>query len=245
MAELAIIGGTGLTALSGLSITDEQDVDTPFGKPSDRLIFGTLAEQEIVFLPRHGREYALPPHRINYRANIRALHDCGVRNIIAVNAVGGIGATMQPTRLVIPDQIVDYTHGRVNTFHDGAPEPVLNVDFTNPYSSKLRRKLSNAGSSLALDLVSQATMGVTQGPRLETRAEIDRLARDGCDIVGMTAMPETGLARELELEYACIAVIANRAAGRGDTVITTELVERNLAVGMVSALRLIGRFILG
>lgn len=245
MAELAIIGGTGLTSLAGLSVTSEQDADTPFGKPSDRLIFGELAGREIVFLPRHGRQYTLPPHKINYRANIRALHDCGVRNVIAVNAVGGIGAAMQPTRLVIPDQIIDYTHSRISTFYDGDAKRVVNVDFTSPYSAGLRRKLISAGASLALDLVSKATMAVTQGPRLETRAEIDRLARDGCDIVGMTAMPETGLAKELEISYACVAVVANRAAGRGDAVITPALIERNLTMGTTSALRLISRFILG
>ena len=239
MAEFAVIGGTGLTSIDAVTISSERDVGTPFGKPSGNLLFGKLAEREIVFLPRHGRRYAIPPHKINYRANIRALKDCGCRKIISVNAVGGITGTMQPGRLVIPDQIIDYTHSRKNTYFEDDLDRAVNIDFTNPYSTNLRDKIIAVGAALELDLVTYGIMGVTQGPRLETIAEINRLERDSCDIVGMTGMPEACLARELELDYAAIAVVANSAAGRGDPVITMETIKKNLADGMTGVLRLI------
>ena len=239
MVEFAIIGGTGLTTFDALTISSEQDVATPFGEPSGKLVFGRLAGKDVVFLPRHGRGYAIPPHRINYRANIRALKDCGCSKIISVNAVGGITTAMQPGRLVIPDQIIDYTYSRKHTFFEDDLERAVNIDFTDPYSAKLREEIIAAGTTLGLDPVTYGTMGVTQGPRLETAAEIRRLERDGCDIVGMTGMPEAGLARELELDYAAIAVVANQAAGKGDPVISMDTIEKNLAAGMSGALRLI------
>ncbi len=239
MVEFAVIGGTGLTSIDAVTILSEQDVETPFGEPSGKLIFGKLAGREIVFLPRHGRRYAIPPHKINYRANIRALKDCGCRKIIAINAVGGITGAMQPGWLVIPDQVIDYTHSRKNTYFEDDLDRAVNIDFSDPYCTDLRDKIIAAGAALDLDLVTYGTMGVTQGPRLETVAEINRLERDGCDIVGMTGMPEACLARELELDYATLAVIANRGAGRGDPVITMESIEKNLAAGMAGVLRLL------
>ena len=239
MVEFAVIGGTGLTSIDALTILSERDVETPFGEPSGKLVFGRLAEREIVFLPRHGRRYAIPPHMINYRANIRALKDCGCRKIIAINAVGGITGAMQPGRLVIPDQVIDYTHSRKNTYFEDDLDRAVNIDFSDPYCAALRDKIIAAGAALELDLVTYGTMGVTQGPRLETIAEINCLERDGCDIVGMTGMPEACLARELELDYATIAVVANRGAGRGDPVITMESIEKNLADGMAGVLRLL------
>ena len=239
MAEFAVIGGTGLTSIDAVTISSERDVSTPFGEPSGKLLFGKLAGREIVFLPRHGRRYAIPPHKINYRANIRALKDCGCRKIISVNAVGGITGAMQPGRLVIPGQVIDYTHSRKNTYFEDDLDRAVNIDFTDPYSADLRNKIIAAGATLDLDLVTCGTMGVTQGPRLETIAEINRLERDGCDIVGMTGMPEACLARELELDYAAITVVANQAAGKGDAVITMQTIEKNLADGMTRVLRLI------
>ncbi len=239
MVEFAVIGGTGLTSIDALTILSERDVETPFGEPSGKLVFGKLAGREIVFLPRHGRRYAIPPHKINYRANIRALKDCGCRKIIAINAVGGITGAMQPGRLVIPDQVIDYTHSRKNTYFEDNLDRAVNIDFSDPYCADLRSKIIAAGAALELDLVTYGTMGVTQGPRLETIAEINRLERDGCDIVGMTGMPEACLARELELDYATIAAVANSAAGKGDPVITMESIEKNLADGMAGVLRLL------
>lgn len=239
MADFAVIGGTGLTTFDALAITSEKDAGTPFGEPSGKLAFGRLGGREVVFLPRHGRRYAIPPHRINYRANIRALKDCGCSKIISVNAVGGITAAMQPGRLVIPDQVIDYTHSRKHTFFEDGLERAVNIDFTDPYSVALREEIIAAGTTLGLDPATYGTMGVTQGPRLETAAEVRRLERDGCDMVGMTGMPEAALARELDLDYAAIAVVANRAAGKGDPVISMDEIEQNLAAGMTGVMRLI------
>lgn len=232
MAKLAIIGGTGLTSLKDLEIIRREVMHTPYGEPSAPLVFGAMAGNEVVFLPRHGAGHTIPPHKINYRANLWALKESGAEQIIAVNAVGGIRADMTPGCLVIPDQIIDYTWSRTNTYFEEGLTNVTHIDFTEPYCESLRDALQSCAGEVGLKVIAEGTYAATQGPRLETAAEINRLERDGCDLVGMTGMPEAALARELELCYASIAVVANMAAGRGDEAITMEMIERHLKSGM-------------
>lgn len=232
MNKLAIIGGTGLTSLEGLNITRQQTIETPYGDPSSALIFGEIAGREIVFLPRHGKQHTIPPHRINYRANIWALKHLEIENIIAVAAVGGIREDCDAKRIVIPDRIIDYTWARPSTFFEDGLTEVTHIDFTCPYDEGIREQLLNACNELSLDVVASATYGATQGPRLESKAEIDKLERDGCAIVGMTGMPEAALARELALKYAAITVVANLGAGRSAEVLTMEMIQRCLKSGM-------------
>lgn len=232
MTGLAIIGGTGLTSLKNLEIERREVMHTPYGEPSGPLVHGTMCGRPVVFLPRHGTAHTIPPHEVNYRANLWALQHIGITKIIAVAAVGGITAAMLPSALVIPDQIIDYTWSRQHTFFQGDLNKVTHVDFTHPYSDELRAILLKGGDAAGLALHDGGTYGATQGPRLETAAEITRMERDGCDIVGMTGMPEAALARELELSYAACAVVANWAAGRGAGEISMDDIERNLKVGM-------------
>lgn len=233
MSELAIIGGTGLTRLSSLEITRREVVHTPYGEPSGPVTHGLLFGREVAFIARHGATHNIPPHRVNYRANLWALRHIGVKHIVAVAAVGGITAEMMPRRIAIPDQIIDYTWSRDHTFFEENLEHVTHIDFSEPYCAELRARLVSASRRADLEAVEGGTYGATQGPRLETAAEIDRLERDGCDMVGMTGMPEAALARELELCYACCAVIANWAAGRGDGgPITMGEVSANVEEGM-------------
>ncbi|TPW17367.1 MAG: 5'-methylthioadenosine phosphorylase [Halothiobacillaceae bacterium] len=233
MAKLAIIGGTGLTSLTNLKITHREVVHTPYGEPSGPLIYGVLQEKEVVFLPRHGSGHTIPPHKINYRANLWALENTGVENIIAVAAVGGIHPALGPAMLAIPDQLIDYTWSRKNTFFEEDLTHVTHIDFTQPYSAALRQLLLEACQTSGLSVVSQGVYAATQGPRLETAAEINRLERDGCTMVGMTGMPEAALARELNMRYATLAVVANWAAGRGgESEISMEEIERCLHEGM-------------
>lgn len=234
VSRVAIIGGTGLTSLREVEITRREVLHTPYGEPSAPLVFGKIDSTELVFLPRHGAGHTIPPHRINYRANIHALMQVGVTHIIAVNAVGGIAGDMGPGRLVVPEQIIDYTYGRVHTYFEEGLTHVTHIDFTNPYCADLRDQLIAAGKAVDLDLIDYGVYGATQGPRLETTAEVLRMERDGCDLVGMTGMPEAALARELELCYACLAVVANMAAGKGEGEgeITMEEIEHHLKGGM-------------
>jgi 5'-methylthioinosine phosphorylase len=229
---LAIIGGTGLTTLKGLEITRREVMHTPYGEPSGPLTHGLLSGREVVFLARHGYSHTIPPHQVNYRANIWALKHAGVDSVVAVAAVGGITAEMAPRRIAFPDQIIDYTWSRAHTFFDQDLTHVTHVDFTEPYDPSLRQRLIAAARSNGIDAVERGTYAATQGPRLETAAEINRLERDGCDMVGMTGMPEAVLARELELPYATCAVIANWAAGRGEGEITMDEVQENIAAAM-------------
>jgi len=239
MNKLAIIGGTGLTTLNNLEITRREIVQTPYGEPSAPLIYGELSGVEVLFLPRHGHGHKIPPHKINYRANIWALKNADVQSVIAFAAVGGIRQDMVPRRLVVPDQIIDYTWSRATSFFEEGLNRVTHIDFTYPYANDLRQKLIKSCETLALDLASKATYAATQGPRLETAAEINRLERDGCDIVGMTGMPEAALAKELELSYATVAVVANLAAGRSQVKLTMEMIEQNLTAGMGDARKLL------
>ncbi|NHA15242.1 S-methyl-5'-thioinosine phosphorylase [Thioalkalivibrio sp. XN279] len=237
MIPTGIIGGTGMAQLAGLEIEREERAVTPWGEPSAPLVRGRYAGMPVVFLARHGRDHDIAPHAINYRANVWALRDAGVRRVIAVNAVGGISADCAPGTLVVPDQLIDYSWGRAHSYCDGTAMPLEHVDFTAPYSDTVREWLLWAGAAAGIEPRDGGTYAATQGPRLETAAEIDRLERDGCDIVGMTGMPEAALARELKLEYACCAVVVNWAAGRGGDI-HTEL-EAWVQTGMAAARRLI------
>lgn len=232
MQLVAIIGGSGLTNLKNLEITRREVLRTPFGEPSAPLVFGHLGGQQAVFLARHGHGHTIPPHEVNYRANIWALKEVGASQVIAVNAVGGITSTMTAGSLVFPDQIMDYTYGRNHTFFGNDQKAVTHVDFTFPYCEELRQSLIAAAHRARLPVSPKGTYAATQGPRFETIAEIRRLERDGADIVGMTGMPETSLARELSLCYACIAVVANPAAGKAAGTISLKEIERTLESGM-------------
>ena len=233
MSRLAIIGGTGLLSLNNLVVSRIENVTTPFGQPSAAVVVGELGDREVFFLARHGEKHTIPPHKINYRANIWALKNLGVEQVIAVAAVGGITPEMEPARVVVPDQVIDYTHSRCGTYFEDNLEEVIHVDFTYPYNKALRERIIAASLDLDLNAFEGGVYGATQGPRLESIAEINRMERDGCDIVGMTGMPEAALARELELGYACCAVVANWAAGRGgDEIITMDEIRKNLEIGM-------------
>ena len=241
MSRLAIIGGSGLAALPGLDILQTLTPATPWGAPSAPVTLGQFKARELLFLPRHGPGHTIPPHRVNYRANIQALKDCGAAEIIAVNAVGGITPALAPGRIVIPAQIIDYTWGREHTFQGEAARPVKHIDFTRPYTEALRQRLIAAAAGTGAAPHAGGTHAVTQGPRLETAAEIERLERDGADIVGMTGMPEAALARELEIDYACCALVVNRAAGKGEDRISMAMIEHNLKQGMQQVLALLAR----
>ncbi|WAR46781.1 S-methyl-5'-thioinosine phosphorylase [Methylomonas rapida] len=236
---LAIIGGTGLTQISDLTIIGQKTLDTPFGAPSADYVFGKINGRQLVFLARHGNPHRIPPHKINYRANIWGLKQLGVTEIIAVAAVGGISSAMAPAHIAIPDQLIDYSYGREHTFFADDLEHVTHIDFTEPYSPDLRQRIIQAANDAGIAITANGTYGCTQGPRLETVAEIKRLAQDGCDLVGMTGMPEASLARELEMAYANISVVANWGAGIVAGEITMAEIERNLEIGMNKAIALL------
>lgn len=221
----AIIGGSGMTQLSCLEISHRQIIRTPYGEPSGPLTFGKMKNEDIVFLARHGHGHTIPPHAVNYRANLWALHSLKPSHVIAVASVGGIRSDLTPGRLVVPDQIIDYTHGRKFTYFDNTEQHVTHIDFTLPYCQQTRALLLHAAKNANEAIIDGGVYAATQGPRLETAAEINRLERDGVDMVGMTGMPETALARELGLNYATIAVVANYAAGRGTNVTGIPLKE--------------------
>lgn len=242
-APVGVIGGTVLAELTALEAAEQPAlVTTPYGPPSGPLVRGRFAGRDVCFVMRHGPGHKLAPHRINYRANIHALADAGCQRVIGVAAAGGITQPMRSGRLAVPDQIIDYSWGRAHSFYDDPDGGALDhIDFTEPYAPDLRAALVRGARALELDMAETGVHGVTQGPRLETAAEIDRMARDGCDIVGMTGMPEAALAREAGLDYACCAVIVNKAAGRsGGTAIHAEI-ETTLARGMRDVERLLER----
>lgn len=243
---LAIIGGSGLTKLSNLDVSHREVARTPYGEPSGALTFGRICNVDVVFLARHGYGHAIPPHVVNYRANIWALKEYGATHIVSVASVGGIRDDLNPGDIVIPHQIIDYTWGRKSTYFDGNGTPVVHVDFTQPYDGELRRVLIQAAAEAGITIKDGGVYGATQGPRLETAAEICRYEREGVDVVGMTGMPEAVLARELEIPYAAINLVANHAAGRGESAhgIRFERLEETLqeAMGRVRTVieRLVG-----
>ncbi len=233
---LAVIGGTGVDKFPGLELERRQVVQTPYGLPSSPLLYGRYQGKQVVFLARHGSSHSIPPHQINYRANIWALQKIGVQRIFSLAAVGAINAEMKNADLVIPDQLIDYTWGRQHTFFEAPDKPVTHIDFSQPYCPEFSADLLRVAKDNHIVAHPQAVYAVTQGPRLETSAEINRLERDGCDIVGMTAMPEAVLAKELGLCYASCAIIANPAAGRGDgESIDMEAIEAYVAQGLSQA----------
>lgn len=239
MGQLAIIGGSGFAAMPELLITERRDVTTRWGDPSAALIHGKLAGQDVIFLPRHGVGHHLPPHRINYRANIQALSDAGVDRVIGLAAVGGIAAHCAPRELCIADNLIDYTHGRDGTFYDGAGGEVVHADLSWPFSLRLRQWLLRAARDANIQVHDGGIYAVTQGPRLETAAEVARLERDGCDMVGMTAMPEAALARERRIDYVTLAFVVNRAAGKSDSEIGMDEINANLSRCTQTVMRLL------
>jgi 5'-methylthioinosine phosphorylase len=241
--DLAVIGGTGVYALAELADVESFEPATPYGAASGPVRIGMLAGKRIGFLARHGEGHGVPPHRINYRANLAALKQAGARRVLALNTVGGIDARYAPGALGCPDQLIDYTWGRISTLCEEPGTEVLHVDFGEPYTQALRAEVLAAAKREGVAVVDGGCYGATQGPRLETRAEIARMRRDGCDLVGMTGMPEAGLARELGLDYACLAIVANWAAGAGpdpDEVITLDDVLANVRAATGGVSKLIG-----
>jgi 5'-methylthioinosine phosphorylase len=228
MSRLAVIGGSGFASLQRFELLNEERPETPYGVPSAAVQHGRLDGLELLFLPRHGTGHSIPPHAINYRANLWALKTCGAERVVGLAAVGGIARAFGPGVVAVPDQIIDYTYGRDQTYYDGANGEVSHIDFTRPYCESLRESLIAAGRGADLDLVGRGTHAVTQGPRLESAAEVRRLERDGCDLVGMTGMPEAALARELRLCYACCAFVVNWAAGKAEGEVRMEEIEANL-----------------
>jgi len=224
---LAIIGGSGLTQLANLEVARREVMRTPYGDPSGAITFGTIRGVQVAFLARHGYGHTIPPHRVNYRANIWALAQHDVKYMVAVASVGGIRADLGPGALAIPDQIIDYTYGREFTYFHGDDRSVVHVDFTQPYCEGLRQRVLRAASEAGEPIADRGTYAATQGPRLESAAEINRYERDGADMVGMTGMPEAALARELGVCYAALAVIVNHAAGRADSATGIKLADIN------------------
>lgn len=238
---LAILGGSGLTRLSTLTGTRRISARTAFGEPSGPLALGRIGGREVVFLARHGEAHSIPPHQVNYRANIQALKDAGATQVASVATVGGIRREFGPGVLVVPHQIIDYTWGRASSFFEGPGVKVTHIDFTEPYSSSMRAKILAAAKVCGEAVSDGGVYGATQGPRLETAAEIARMERDGADLVGMTAMPEAALAREAGLEYAAIVVVANHAAGKGDSAhaISLAAIEAVVQQAMQRVLRIL------
>ena len=238
--ELAVIGGTGVYALGELADVESHQPVTHYGAPSGPIRVGLYAGKRVAFLARHGEGHSIPPHRINYRANLAALKALGATRVLALNTVGGITAQCGPRVLACPDQLIDYTWGRVSTICEEPGSEVLHVDFGDPYTPALRREVVDAARRAGVALVDGGCYGATQGPRLETKAEIARMRRDGCDLVGMTGMPEAALARELELQYACLALVANFAAGCGDEAeISIEEIFAHLAAATAEVPRIL------
>jgi 5'-methylthioinosine phosphorylase len=237
--KIGIIGGSGLDDFSELNVQDRLTPTTRWGEPSSPLICGVFGKTDVVFIARHGEMHSIPPHRVNYRANIAALKDQQVSAIYAINVVGGINMEMCPGDVVIPDQIIDYTWGREHTYSDSSVVPLQHVDFTNPYDTSLKDKLLQQAIPLGLHVHAGGVYGATQGPRLETAAEIARMERDGCDIVGMTGMPEAALAREMGIPYACLALVVNLAAGLGDGDISMEQIQQTIDLRMADIRRLL------
>ena len=238
-ALLAIIGGSGLSKLGIMEVTQRRVARTPYGEPSGALTLGRIRGREVVFLARHGYGHTIAPHEVNYRANLWALKDAGADTVVSVASVGGIRNDCLPGQLLLPHQVIDYTWGRASTYFEGAGVPVNHIDFTEPYSVELRKKLLKAAAACGEKIVDGGVYAATQGPRLETAAEINRIERDGADVVGMTGMPEAALARELDLRYATVAVVVNRAAGKDEKIISVKEIEAYLESGMTKVRKLL------
>lgn len=247
-AKLAIISRTGFERMPIFTEHSRKVVSTPYGEPSSPLIIGEIFNYPIVFLSRHGEDHKMAPHCINYRANIHALKQIGIKQVIALATVGGISPSATPGQVVIPNQIIDYTWGRKQTFYDGSkptqylPTSLEHIDFTQPYHQELREKILKAAKLSKVSVVPSAVYAVTQGPRLESAAEIDRLEKEGADIVGMTGMPEASLAKEIDIDYATMALVVNAAMGRGTEEITMQLIHQNLQQASEKVLSILKAF---
>ena len=242
--KIAIISGGDFDKITGISLVDEIFQDTPWGETSSSIKILKIKNIEIFFLSRHGDPQRIPPHKINYRANIWALNKIDVKKIISINTVGGITQLMSPNEIIIPNQIIDYTHGRQSTYHEDNLTEVKHIDFTNPYTESLRKGLINSAKRVKLNIHTKGTYGVTQGPRLETAAEISKLENDGCNIVGMTGLPEASLAREIDIDYASCCLVVNWAAGKSVEPINTKIMKENLASGIKDIMLLLSDFII-
>ena len=240
MQRLGLIGGTGLDHWG--AAVRSHDIASTFGRPSAALAEYRVGDLQIFFLPRHGKQHEIPPHAVNYQANIDAFRQLQVEGIIAVNAVGGISSDNQPGTLAIPDQLIDYTWGRAHTFSMTAADALQHIEFAGPFEGHMRSKLLKAAAMADVDVNDGGCIGVTQGPRLETAAEIRRFERDGCDLVGMTSMPEAALAREMGLDYASLCINANCAAGLEDEPVSMEAIEATLKDAMVKVRNLLAVF---
>ena len=245
MQTIAIIGGTGLTEFENLDVLHRHDrLSTALGAPSSDIVEGMLNGTRLLFLARHGHPHAVPPHKINYRANLLALQQLGAENIIAVNAVGGIHSKAIAGHISVPHQIIDYTQGRENTFFDGIFKPLDHIDFSHPYDEALRQHLIRIISTqnIPQGFSDFGVYGATQGPRLESIAEVNRLEKDGCDLVGMTGMPEAALARELNIPYASLCLVVNPAAGKSEALITMDDIRAVIDLGMKEIKQIIHDF---
>lgn len=241
---LAVIGGSGVVGSAVFEMKRRVVARTPYGEASGPLNFGEISGRTAVFLARHGPGHIHPPHQVNYRANLWALKEAGAREVVSIAAVGGIDDDCAPGVIAIPDQIIDYTSGREHTYFDGGDRQVRHIDFTLPYHTALRDALIAAARRLDEPVIERGCYAATQGPRLETTDEIARLARDGASLVGMTGMPEAALARELELPYAHLCVVANWAAGRGDSTIAIshDAIEQTMRESVTRVARIIANY---
>jgi purine nucleoside phosphorylase len=237
--QFAIIVGSGFESFT--SSGEVHRIATRFGEPSAPVRSVDFDGHNVFMLARHGDDHSVPPHRVNYRANLLALKELGAEAVIALNTVGVVSGGREPGQIAVPDQIIDYTWGRAHTVYDEPDPEFAHIDFTAPFSGGLRKALLQAAQAAGVDCHDGGVYAATQGPRLETAAEVDRLERDGADYVGMTAMPEAALAAELDLEYACLSLLVNKAAGRGEMPIHDD-VESSTLTARTRALQVLKRF---
>lgn len=237
MSKIGLIGSAGLMNYANLEVLQPEAKKTPYGDPSSLLTHGLLQGKEVVLLQRNSDAGTIPPHRINYRANIWALHEAGVKHIFAFAPVNSIRTDLTPGSLVLPDQLIDYTYGRPHTFFDDNFDGTRHIDFRFPYSELLRELVITTANDMDLSITDEATYGVCQGPRLATLAEVNRLERDGCDVIGMSGMPETILARELGIEYTSICFVTHKAAGRRASVTVAQDEIGNVLLNSLTGLR--------
>jgi len=237
--QFAIIAGSGFHAFAEHAAT--HNISTRFGEPSAAIGELDYAGTTVYFLPRHGDDLLIPPHAINYRANMLALTQLNVDSVIAINTVGVLREDQHPGQIAVPDQLLDYTWGREHSIYDGTGESLEHIDFTQPFDTELRQSLLQATVEAQVDAIDGGVYAVCQGPRLETAAEVDRLERDGADYVGMTAMPEAALARELGMHYACLSLIVNYAAGRGENSIHADI-EASTTTAKAQAMKVLQAF---
>lgn len=243
MQLVGIIGGSGFCDYPGLDIKEIHEVETPFGLPSAALRMGELYGKPLVFLPRHGEKHTIAPHKINYRANVHAMKQVGVTDIFAIASVGGITSAYKPGVMAVPDQLIDYTMGREQSFFSDNFSADRHCDFTWPFQETLRQQLMQTTQKLSTSVLDGGTYGVMQGPRFETAAEINRLQRDGCDMVGMTAMPEAVLARELDINYAMLVLVANWAAGINNSVLQCDEIYSTISSNIKTVQTMIAEII--